>query len=180
MKAVVYDRYGSPDVLELREVPKPAPKANEMLIKVHATTVTSADWRARTLSVPKGFGLMARLFFGIAKPRQPILGTELAGEIESVGRAVRTFKVGDQVLAFTGARMGCHAEYRCIAETAQVALKPANLTYQEAASISFGAWRPSPSSGAERSRRATRCSSMGLRAEWGSLQSSSPSISERR
>lgn len=91
MRAVVYERYGPPDVLELKEVAKPAPKDNEVLIKVHATTVTSGDWRARSLNVPPGFGLMSRLFFGISKPRQPVLGTELAGEIELVGTNVTRF-----------------------------------------------------------------------------------------
>ncbi|MBW7881163.1 MAG: NAD(P)-dependent alcohol dehydrogenase [Caldilineaceae bacterium] len=138
MKAIVYERYGSPNVLELREVEKPSPKDKEVLIKIHATTVTSGDWRARTLKVPLGFGLLSRLFFGVRKPRQPILGTELAGEIEAVGKDVSKFKVGDQVFAFSGARMGCHAEYRCMPEDGAVALKPPNLTYDEAAAISFG------------------------------------------
>ncbi len=138
MKAVVYDRYGSPDVLQLREVPKPSPRDDEVLIKVHATTVTSADWRARSLRLPSGFGLLGRVVFGLTKPRQPILGTELSGEIEAVGRAVRGFNVGDPVFAFTGGRMGCHAEYKCVAETAQLARKPDNLTYDEAAALSFG------------------------------------------
>lgn len=139
MKAVVYEQYGSPDVLELKEIPKPRPQDDEVLIKVHATTVTSADWRARSLSFPKGFGLMGRLVFGVLKPRQPILGTELSGEVESVGASVTKFKVGDRVMAFTGGRMGCHVEYKCLKEDAQIALKPARLTYEEAAAISFGA-----------------------------------------
>jgi len=138
MKAIVYERYGSPDVLELREVEKPTPKDNEVLIRIRATTVTSGDWRARSLEVPVGFGLMSRLFFGVRRPRQPILGTELAGEIESVGRAVSKFKVGDQVFAFSGASMGCHAEYKCMREDGAVALKPPNLTHDEAAALSFG------------------------------------------
>jgi NADPH:quinone reductase-like Zn-dependent oxidoreductase len=138
MKAAIYQRYGSPDVVELKEFPKPAPKDHEVLIRVHATTVTSGDWRARTLNVPKGFGLISRLFFGVTKPRQPILGTELAGEIESVGRAVSAFKVGDQVFAFSGASMGCHAEYRCMPEDGALAPKPASLSYEEAAALSFG------------------------------------------
>lgn len=138
MKAFVYGKYGSPDVLELKDVAKPAPKDNEILVKVHATTVTSGDWRVRSLTVPKGFALVSRLVFGVSKPRQPILGTELAGEIEAVGKAVSGFKAGDQVFAFTGASMGCHAEYKCMREDKAVALMPANLSYEEAAALSFG------------------------------------------
>lgn len=138
MRAVVYESYGPPEVLELREVAKPSPKDNEILIKIHATTVTSADWRMRSLSMPAGFGLMARLIFGVLRPRNPILGTELAGEIVSLGKSVSKFKVGDQVFAFSGASMRCHAQYRCVPESGAVALKPSNLTYDEAAALSFG------------------------------------------
>ncbi|MGH3087224.1 MAG: NAD(P)-dependent alcohol dehydrogenase [Gammaproteobacteria bacterium] len=138
MKAIVYTQYGSPDVLHLEEVEKPAPEDNEVLIKTHATTVTSGDWRVRSLNVPAGFGLISRLVFGVSRPKQPILGTELAGEIEAVGKDVSKFKVGDQVFAFSGAGMGCHAEYKCMPEDGAVALKPPNLTYDEAAAISFG------------------------------------------
>lgn len=138
MKAVVYERYGGPDVLELKEMEKPIPGDREVLIRIHATTVTSGDWRVRSLHVPAGFGLISRLVFGISKPKQPILGTELAGEIESVGKEVRKFNVGDQVFAFSGAGMGCYAEYKCMPEDGPVALKPANLTYEEAAPLSFG------------------------------------------
>jgi len=138
MKAIVYTRYGAPDVLHLKEVAKPTPKDNEVLIKTHATTVTSGDWRMRSLNVPTGFGLIMRLVFGISKPKQPILGTELAGVVESVGKDVRKFKVGDQVFAFSDATMGCHAEYKCMPEDGAMALKPANLTYEEAAALSFG------------------------------------------
>jgi NADPH:quinone reductase-like Zn-dependent oxidoreductase len=138
MKAIVYERYGPPEVLELKEVAKPRPKNNEVLIKTYATTVTTGDWRVRSLNVPFGFGLIGRLVLGVSRPRQPILGTELAGEIESVGKDVKKFKVGDQVFAFSGAGMGCHAEYKCMPEDGAVALKPPNLTYDEAAAISFG------------------------------------------
>jgi NADPH:quinone reductase-like Zn-dependent oxidoreductase len=138
MKAVVYERYGPPDVLLLKEVAKPVPKPNEILIRIHATTVTSGDCRVRSLNMPVGFGLISRLVLGVSKPRQPILGTECAGEIEAVGKEAEKFKVGDQVFAFSGARMGCHAEYTCMPENGAVALKPPNLTYDEAATLSFG------------------------------------------
>ena len=138
MKAIVYEQYGPPEVLQLKEVDKPTPQDNEVLIKTHATTVTSGDWRVRSLNVPVGFGLIMRLVFGVSRPKQPILGTELAGIVESVGKEVRKFKVGDPVFAFSDAAMGCHAEYKCMPEDGAVALKPPNLTYDEAAAISFG------------------------------------------
>lgn len=138
MKAIVYERYGPPEVLQLKEVEKPTPKDNEVLIKTHATTVTSGDWRVRSLNVPAGFGLIMRLVFGVSRPKQPILGTELAGVIESVGKDVRKFKVGDHVFAFSDAAMGCHAEYKCMPQDGAIALKPANLTFDETAAISFG------------------------------------------
>ncbi|MEW5849248.1 MAG: NAD(P)-dependent alcohol dehydrogenase [Myxococcota bacterium] len=138
MKAIVYERYGAPDVLELKEVAKPAPRDNEVLIRVRATTVTAGDWRARSLQLPAGFGPLGRLVFGFTRPRQPVLGTELAGEVEAVGRDVRAFRVGDHVFAYAGAGMGCHAEYKCMPEDAAVARKPANLTWEEAAAMSFG------------------------------------------
>jgi NADPH:quinone reductase-like Zn-dependent oxidoreductase len=138
MKAVVYERYGPPEVLELKEVEKPSPEHDEVLIKIHATTVTTGDWRARSLEMPAGFGLMGRLFFGVSKPRKAILGTELAGEIESVGKDVTKFQAGDQVFAFSGAGFGCHAEYKCMKQDGPVAKKPTNLTYEQAAALSFG------------------------------------------
>lgn len=138
MKAFVCTRYGPPDVLELREVPKPIPKDDEILIKTYATTVTSGDWRIRSRIVPRGFGLIMGLAFGIGKPRQPILGTELAGRVESIGKKVRTFKVDDLVFAFADARMGSYAEYKCMPENGAVVPKPTNLTFEESAALSFG------------------------------------------
>jgi NADPH:quinone reductase-like Zn-dependent oxidoreductase len=139
MKAIVYTEYGSADVLHLQEVKKPAPRDNEVLIKVHATSVTAGDCNARGfVFVPPGFGSMARLAYGLRKPRQPILGMELAGEIIEVGKDVRLFKQGDQVFGISQ-KYGAYAEYTCMAEDARLVLKPANLTCAEAASIPFGA-----------------------------------------
>ncbi|HWZ88676.1 MAG TPA: NAD(P)-dependent alcohol dehydrogenase [Polyangiaceae bacterium] len=138
MKAVVYRRYGAPGVVSLAEVPKPSPKRGEVLIRMVATTVTTGDWRARSLTMPVGFGLLGRLVFGLFGPRKPILGTELAGEIEAVGEAVTRFKAGDRVFAFSGGSFGCHAEYRTFAEDGLIARKPANLSFAEAAALSFG------------------------------------------
>ena len=138
MKVCVYEQYGPPEVLQLKEVEKPTPKDNEILIKTHAATVTSADRRVRSLDVPAGFGLIMRLVFGISRPKQPILGTELAGVIESVGKDVRKFTAGDRVLAFSDAAMGCYAEYKCMPEDGAVVRMPSNLSFEEAAAISFG------------------------------------------
>jgi NADPH:quinone reductase-like Zn-dependent oxidoreductase len=138
MQAYIYRRYGGPEVIELLDVQKPTPQDNEVLIKIHATTVTAGDWRARTLDVPPGFGLMARLAFGVTRPRQPVLGTELAGVIESAGKKVTRFKAGDGVFAFPGGKMGCHAQYRVMAEDGPIAFKPERLSFEEAASLSFG------------------------------------------
>lgn len=138
MKAIVYERYGPPDVLHFKEIKKPVPKDNEVLIRIHATTVTAGDWRARSLIVPAGFKFFSRLFFGFSKPKRQILGTELAGVVEEVGKDVRTFKGGDEVFASPGATFGCYAEYRCMPEDGPVALKPGNLSLEEAAALSFG------------------------------------------
>jgi NADPH:quinone reductase-like Zn-dependent oxidoreductase len=138
IKAIIYRRYGSPEVLETAELKKPVPANDQLLIRVRATTVSSGDWRVRSLELPRGFGPMARLAFGIRRPRQPILGSELAGEVEAVGSEVTTFKPGDKVFGFTGVRMGCHAEYVCIAADGPVALQPANLSDEQAAALCFG------------------------------------------
>ncbi|HEY9897967.1 MAG TPA: NAD(P)-dependent alcohol dehydrogenase [Pantanalinema sp.] len=138
MKAAVYRQYGSPEVVRIEEVAKPEPKDDEVLIRVKASTVSSGDWRARSLKMPAGFGLFARPVFGIFGPRQPILGTELAGEIEAVGKAVTKFKVGDAVFASSGFGMGCHAEYRTMPEDGPLVPIPAGASFEEAAAISFG------------------------------------------
>ena len=146
MKAIVYTEYGSPDVLHLTEVTKPAPKDNEILIRIHATTVNFGDLMARNFkaisprkfNMPFFFWLPARLAFGLSKPRQPILGSEFAGEVEAVGAAVTRFKKGDQVFGYVGEGMGAYAEYRCMPEDGCVAIKPANLSYAEAAVIPYG------------------------------------------
>ena len=139
MKAIVYTEYGPADVLHLQEVEKPTPKDNEVLIKVHATSVTAGDCNARGfIFVPPGFGFIARLTFGLRRPRQPILGTELSGEIVEVGKDVRLFKKGDQVFGISE-KYGAYAEYTCLPEGARLVIKPANLTCTEAASIPFGA-----------------------------------------
>lgn len=106
MKAIACTGYGSPEVLHLLEVPKPEPAADEIVIRVRATTVTSGDWRIRSLEMPPGFGVLARVMFGFSRPRQPILGSEVAGEVESVGERVTAFKPGDRVVAFDGKKDG--------------------------------------------------------------------------
>jgi NADPH:quinone reductase-like Zn-dependent oxidoreductase len=138
MKAYVCRGYGGPEVVELADVEKPVPKDNEVLIKILATTVTSGDWRIRSLKMPKGFGPIARLALGFKRPRQPILGTELAGIVEAVGKDVTKFRPGDEVLGFPGAKQGCHAQYTVLAEDGPLALKPPNLSFEEAASLCFG------------------------------------------
>lgn len=139
MKAVICTKYGPPDVLELREVPKPIPKDNEVLIKIYATTCHIGDVRVRSFDVPFWQKIPFRLYLGLLKPKRPILGMELAGEIESVGKNVKRFKKEDQVFACTGFVFGAYAQYKCLAEDSKkiakgmIAHKPSNLNYQEAA-----------------------------------------------
>ncbi len=140
MKAVVYDRYGPPEVLCLTDIDKPTPKADEVLIRVHAATVTAGDVNMRGFTfVPPGFGPLPRLMFGIRKPRKPILGVEIAGEIEAVGEHVTAFKNGDAVFGINATTLGAYAEYACRPADKTLAHKPANLSYAEAAAIPFGA-----------------------------------------
>jgi NADPH:quinone reductase-like Zn-dependent oxidoreductase len=138
MKAVVYTEYGPPDVLQLKEVEQPTPKADEVLVRIVATTVTSGDVRMRSFTVPSGQWLLARIALGFRTPKNPILGVELAGEIESVGKDVQRFKKGDQVFGELPVMVsGTHAEYVCMHEDWPLAIKPANMTYEEAAAVPF-------------------------------------------
>ena len=139
MYAYTYNEYGSPDVLNHVELPTPTPKANEILIRICATTVSAGDWRARSLTVPTGMGLIARLVFGFNRPRKPVLGTELSGVVESVGSEVMTFQPGDAVIGFPGAGFGGHAEYITMPADGKIVRKPENLNFSEAAAIPFGA-----------------------------------------
>ncbi|MBK6366107.1 MAG: NAD(P)-dependent alcohol dehydrogenase [Polaromonas sp.] len=138
MKAAICTQYGSPDVLQLKNVEKPIPKRDEVLIKVYVATVTSGDCRVRALNVPLGFNFIMRSVLGFSKPRQPILGSELAGVVEAIGKDVSKFKVGDAVFAFSDMAMGCYAEFKCISQNSAIALKPSNLSFEESAALSFG------------------------------------------
>jgi NADPH:quinone reductase-like Zn-dependent oxidoreductase len=144
LKAVIWTKYGAPDGLHLREVEKPAPKDNEILIRVRATSVTTADTEFRRLKLPLLFSIPLRLYLGLIKPtRITILGTEFAGEVESTGKAVTHYRPGDQIFGYTGLGMGTYAEYLCLGEkpsamASVIGHKPTNLSYEEAAPVPFG------------------------------------------
>ncbi len=141
MRAVVYDRYGPPDVLRLEDVERPAPKEDEILVKVHATTVNRSDVHIREANRRSGLAmtLLSRMVSGLRRPRQRILGSEFAGEVEAVGAAVKEFAVGDRVFGSTGLRFGAHAEFMCVREGARIAHMPVGMSFQEAAPICDGA-----------------------------------------
>jgi len=147
MKAVVYTEYGTPDVLKVKEIEKPTPKDNEILIRVHATSVNIGDLWARNFkaispskfSMPFPFWLPARLYFGVSKPNVRVLGSEFSGKVESAGKNVKSFKAGDSVFGYRGQSLGANAEYLCVSENSLVTHKPANISYEEAATIPYGA-----------------------------------------
>jgi NADPH:quinone reductase-like Zn-dependent oxidoreductase len=147
MKAIVFTEYGSPDVLQLKEVAKPTPKDNEILIRNHATSVNYGDLVARNFKgiSPREFNmpfliwLLAKISFGLNQPRTTILGSEFAGQIEAVGKDVKRFKPGDQVFGYLGQSMGAYAEYLCLSEDGVLAIKPSTMTYEEAAVVPYGA-----------------------------------------
>jgi NADPH:quinone reductase-like Zn-dependent oxidoreductase len=141
MKAVVYDRYGPPDVLRLEDVERPEPEEDEVLIKVRATTVTRADVHTREANRSSGRAMMlvSRLISGVRGPRQQILGREFAGQVEAAGAAVSEFAVGDRVFGLSGLTFGAHAEFMCIRESARIAHIPAGMSFEEAAPICDGA-----------------------------------------
>ena len=139
MQAVHCTQYGAPEVLQLKEVPSPTPKSHEVRIKIYATSVTAADFRIRSFSIPKGYAFFAKLALGFNKPRKPILGTEVAGVIDAVGNKVSKYKVGDPVFALTLGKFGGYAEYVCLNENASIALKPENISFEEAATLPVGA-----------------------------------------
>jgi len=141
MRAIVCTDYGAPDVLQLKDVPKPVPKDNEVLVRIRATTVSAADCELRRFDFALWIWLLIRLSFGVRRPRQPVLGQELAGDVESVGKDVRSLRKGDRVFAATGIGLGAYADYICLREkpqTGAITMMPANVSYEEAAAVPYG------------------------------------------
>ena len=138
MRAYSYKNYGAPDVITAIEVPIPTIKPNEVLVKIHATTVSAGDWRARSLTMPGDLRCLGRLIFGITGPRKPILGTEFSGVIDQIGSKVSNFKIGDAVIGFPGASFGAHADFIAMPADGKLAAKPDSISFAEAAAIPFG------------------------------------------
>jgi NADPH:quinone reductase-like Zn-dependent oxidoreductase len=138
MKAITYHRYGSPEVLALEEMPTPTPKDDEVLVRIHAASVGTWDCEGRSFDFPLWFWLPLRIAMGIRTPRWPVLGQDLSGEIEAVGKDVTRFEVGDAIFASTGLGFGAHAEYKCLGTRGPIAIKPANMSFEEAATIPTG------------------------------------------
>lgn len=138
MKAAVYRRFGPPDVVQLTETPKPAPRQDEVLVKVHASTVSVADHRARSREVPRGLGVLAGFGLGMFRPRNRVLGMDMAGVVEAVGEKVTRFKPGDEVIGMLGGAFGGHAEYVCVPQDGAMTAKPRNMTLEEAVTLVFG------------------------------------------
>jgi NADPH:quinone reductase-like Zn-dependent oxidoreductase len=142
MKAIICTKYGPPEVLQFGEVEKPTPKDNEVLIKIYATAVTASDIFIRSSNVPIWFWIPMRIMLGLFKPKNPIIGLVLAGEIEAIGKDIKRFKIGDQVYGLTGYGLGAYAEYKCMKETDSMhgclAIKPINISYEEATVAAYG------------------------------------------
>ena len=138
MRAAVYRRFGGPDEVKIEQRPTPTPRANEVLVKVHATTVSAADYRARTKDVPENLKFLSSLTLGFFAPRIRVLGMDVAGVVEAVGPDVTAFAPGDEVIAMLGSTFGGHAEYVTVPETGAITPKPANLEFEEAAALVFG------------------------------------------
>jgi NADPH:quinone reductase-like Zn-dependent oxidoreductase len=139
MKAAIYTKYGSPEVLQIKEVEKPTPRENEVLVKVHATTVTAGDVRMRSFKVPRWQWVFARIYLGILKPKRPVLGMEISGEVVKVGKEVARFQEGDQIFASTfSVDFEGYAQYKCFPEDAMLAHKPTNMNYEEASAVPVG------------------------------------------
>ena len=138
MKAISVDSYGPPERVRLIDLPKPQPGRGEILIRIRAATVSAGDMRVRSGTFPRGFGMLARLALGVTGPRKSVLGTDLAGEVEAIGDGVTSFAPGDAVIAFVGAKFGCHAEYRCVPVAAPICRKPTALSWEQATALPFG------------------------------------------
>lgn len=138
MRAAVYRKFGGPEVVKIEEWPTPVPKSNELLIKIHAATVSVADYRVRSRDLPKGLWFFGPLVLGVFAPRIKVLGMDLAGTVEAVGTNVSKFKIGDEVIALSGKKFGGHAEYKCLPENDCIALKPKNMSFADATTLAFG------------------------------------------